>query len=361
MKIGILTFHRAHNYGAILQCYALQEILKSMNHEVWIIDYRQPYIEEVYKVFSWKILLSSNSIREFLSYLKNYFYRKKIGSRKRKNFSNFRKNHLHLTQPCTQKDIPTNMDYYIIGSDQLWSDYCTGGEKDLTYYGDFPHSTQSKIIGYAISTNLNSLNKLDSQQLKQYVQNFTVLAMREEFAANYITEKTGVPISVCADPTLLVDTNLWKSMANNSWEGKKYVLMHQARPLQGDPYFLKRKAEELANKIDLNCEVIDISNMAYTIEDFMGLFKHATYIVTTSFHATVFSLVFERPFYCIKLNDGHDARCTNLLHNVKAEHFSVNKDTPLENRPCDFTFIRKNLEQYKYSSFFFLKKYITTQ
>ena len=50
MKIGILTFHRAHNYGAVLQCYALQEIMRRRGHDVRVIDYRQPWIEEFYKL-----------------------------------------------------------------------------------------------------------------------------------------------------------------------------------------------------------------------------------------------------------------------------------------------------------------------
>jgi hypothetical protein len=52
MKIGILTVHRAYNYGSVLQCYALQEYLKSLGHDVWVIDYRQPWTEAVYKAFS---------------------------------------------------------------------------------------------------------------------------------------------------------------------------------------------------------------------------------------------------------------------------------------------------------------------
>lgn len=50
MKVGIITYHRAHNYGAVLQCYALQEVLKRMGHDTQIIDYRQPFIEKLYNL-----------------------------------------------------------------------------------------------------------------------------------------------------------------------------------------------------------------------------------------------------------------------------------------------------------------------
>ena len=70
MKIGILTFHRAHNYGAVLQCYALQEILKRMGHQVYVIDYRQPWIEDFYRFISMDMIISCRNLSEVSAYLK---------------------------------------------------------------------------------------------------------------------------------------------------------------------------------------------------------------------------------------------------------------------------------------------------
>ena len=72
MRIGILTFHRAHNYGAVLQCYALQETLKRMGHDVQVIDYRQPWIEDFYNLFCRNMIRrNSSSVPELFSYLKS--------------------------------------------------------------------------------------------------------------------------------------------------------------------------------------------------------------------------------------------------------------------------------------------------
>ena len=71
MKVGILTFHRAHNYGAVLQCYALQETLKRMGHDVQVIDYAQPWIEEFYKLFSRSMYRSAGGFSGKFAYLKN--------------------------------------------------------------------------------------------------------------------------------------------------------------------------------------------------------------------------------------------------------------------------------------------------
>lgn len=158
MRIGILTFHRAHNYGAVLQCYALQEVLKSMGHEVLVIDYRQPFIEAIYSPFNFHrlkgLLLHPRGI---------YRYVRSISQRlrKRRIYTAFQNKHLRLTKP-RQKNIPEDFERYVIGSDQLWGLHCLGGIADDVYLGNFKHKSQSKIMGYAISTNLNSLKALNN-------------------------------------------------------------------------------------------------------------------------------------------------------------------------------------------------------
>ena len=144
MKIGILTFHLAHNYGAVLQCYALQEVLGRMGHQVSIINYQQPYILEQFKP---KRLFG---IRSFIKTLvnggiKDYIYRSTLPYIKRLNFENYRKRFLKETAPCyTIKDIPY-FDLYIIGSDQPWNPDLTGGP-DLVYWGQFEKKERSKLV-----------------------------------------------------------------------------------------------------------------------------------------------------------------------------------------------------------------------
>ena len=114
MKIGILTFHCAHNYGAVLQCYALQEYITSLGHKVEIIDYQPKYLLKPYSIYKFNKIICKNPIQ----FIKNiiweiiqFYYRRKRHS----NFDSFIKNRLNLSQKIRQQNIPNHYDIYIIG------------------------------------------------------------------------------------------------------------------------------------------------------------------------------------------------------------------------------------------------------
>ena len=154
MKLGILTFHGAHNYGAVLQCYALQEVLTKMGHDVYVIDYRQPYINEVYKIFSFQILKRKmKNLGAVADYVRYNIFRASAIKKRREHFEEFTSKYLNLTLPCDAESVPVDFDAYIIGSDQVWSQVCTGGDFDDVYFGKFRRNEDSRVIGYAISSN----------------------------------------------------------------------------------------------------------------------------------------------------------------------------------------------------------------
>lgn len=354
MKIGIITVHRAYNYGSVLQCYALQEYLKSLGHDVWVVDYRQPWTEAVYKPFSLYFIRKRISHpREIFNYIKKYNSRKYLALKRKTVFSSFM-NRFRLTKSCYNvDDIPQDFDVYIIGSDQLWSHTCFGGE-DKVYLGFFNHKINTKIIGYALSSNTNSLNIFGKRRLSQIISNFDSLSVREDFIAGYIYENLGKDIPVVLDPTLLTNTNLWDSLINDDWKDRNYIAIYQARNVIGNPTYLKDKAQNFANR--LKCEVIDLTPMTYSVEDFVSIIKYARYVLTTSFHATVFSLIMETPCYAIKLNDGFDGRYIDLLKSLGIENEIVDKDfDTIEIEEIDFVFAKQNLNKLKQASINFLK------
>lgn len=306
MRIGILTFHRAHNYGAVLQCYALQSYLESLGHDVYVIDYRQPFIERVYQPFM-MCNICTRRVTRILRYIKTI----PIRIHTKKNFESFIFKYFNLTSACNQDNIPVDFDAYIIGSDQLWGLNCFGGNKDEVYLGKFHRTNQAKVIGYAISTNLASLQKLQKDGLSGYIKNFTYLSMREQLSVDFIAKNNNFFPKLCLDPTLITEQSTWEPLINNKWKDENYVLIYQVR-------FIKKGQEDLLNKAleiakELNCKIIDISYKKHTVEDFVSLIRYARLILTTSFHATVFSIIFEKQFFSIKLNDGHDGRYENIL------------------------------------------------
>lgn len=352
MKIGILTFHRAFNYGAVLQCYALQEFLRSNGHEVFIIDYHQPFIEKIYFKIDYRYIISK--ARKFEISSLTYYIKNILGIKKRKNnFLIFRKKYLHLTNPVFNENDMPSLDVYVIGSDQVWGLQCTGGF-DHIFWGDFKRPKDSLLIGYSISTNKESLELIGDDNIKKYCKNFDKLSFREESIAKIISKIINNSIDVCLDPTLLSDVEIWTPLINENWKDKNYILIYQVRNLDGKINLLKNKAKILSSKI--HCDIVDMSLMTYNPMDFISAIKYAKCVITTSFHATVFSILFKTPLCCYKLNDGHDDRYVDLLTSICAECFLFETNQSPEIRHADYDMINQRLCMNKLCSMDFLIK-----
>ena len=359
MKIGILTFHRAHNYGAVLQCYALQEVLKGMGHDVEVIDYRQKKVEDICQIWRIKHI---KSIMFNLSELSKYISDYKIRKTKRNVFSIFRNTYLRVSSPCSLNNIPVDYDIYVIGSDQLWSLTCVGynceaGFEDMVFMGEFEHLPNSKIVGYAISSNIQSINVLSKDKLRQYVSNFYALSFREEIIKRKVVESTGKTCYSCIDPTLLLPITAWEKLITNRNKLIKedYLLFYEARKSKGDT--LRNRCIEYC--LLHNLKFVDMSQMTFNVLDFVSAFKYATCIVTSSFHATVFSLIFEKPFITAILNDGHDGRIIDLLRKIEAEDalFDIKKER-LVIPDLSYNRIRNNIVKLRKPSLNFIKRNI---
>ena len=356
MRLGILTFHRAHNYGAVLQTYALQQCLQSMGHDVWVIDYRQPAIEKAYRVFDFKTWLKMllRLRKQTLTYLLGTAVRRQ----RKKYFESFVANHLHPTGPCSAETIPQDFDGYIIGSDQVWNWQWVGGVIDKVYLGQFKRPANSKLFGYAISTNMGSLDLIGADTLKQLQRTYTALSVREEHISKVIHCLTAIKPQVCCDPTLLTDATFWDAVTNDKYSTRKYVLAYQVGKIYKQPTLLRDKAQALADELHCEMILVDVASAHLPVEDVVSLFKYAQYVVCTSFHGTAFSLIFERPFYTIKLHQGNDNRFAGLLSLLGAEDRCVEADTPLKPIPMDYTSVSEALKKYRQNSLEFLQSII---
>lgn len=308
MKIGILTFHFAKNYGAVLQCYALQEFLKSRGHEVKVVDYRPESLAGGYKWLD---------IRRFWGKTPGKFIRKTrneiavIGCRKRRysEFERFEKERLILG------DMADNYDLVIIGSDQVWNTALTGGF-DPVYWGEH----YSGCISYAASGEENLL-KQDPRTIASHLDNFKGISVRESSTAfllqSYYRKKQ---IHRCCDPVFLQDLSFWMALADKSDICKglgDYLLIYQTR--------YSDKAIEMAEKIckESNLKPVYLSAKIEKInspevicaspEDFLALIAGAVEIVTTSFHCSAFARIFDKKCHSIYVGDGNDSRINDLL------------------------------------------------
>lgn len=318
-KVGIITFSWAHNYGALLQTYALQKKI-SENNEVKIINFKKKEYINQYKLiphisgsFSKKIKGSLKSILFFNKNLKRYL-----------KFSKFINNNICFTELYNTEDElkenPPKYDVYITGSDQVWNPRIVGELSDA-YTLNFGDET-IKRISYAASVG-NSLQIL--QNIESFTRKLSILdyiSVREEDAKNELSKIINKNIQVVLDPTLLLTKEEWEdNIYNNKKVKEKYIL---AYVVEEDAEYNKI-VNELSIKTGLkvihfekrNNKYNNVLKNAYTEGplEFVNYIKNAEYVVATSFHATIFSVIFNKKFFIIP-HKKTGARVTNILNKL---------------------------------------------
>lgn len=349
MRIGLLTFHRALNYGAVLQCYALQQELSRRGHEVSVIDYRQPVVEDAYRpiIMSWllkKMLLPWRLVP--------YLRRAAEIRRGHRIFDHFRRSYFNLSEVCAScDDVPGDYDAYVIGSDQLWARHITG-RLDPVYLGAFSRKARSRLVGYAVSGTADTVGSLDADALK-CLEGFDAFSFREPALVGALPASARKDIGIAIDPTLLAEPSVWDSMDNEDLANERYVLLYEVRRPADDKGLLARRAKALADKI--GCKVLDLSPNDKDVRYFVSAFRYAECVVTSSFHATAFALIFHRPFYTYLLHDGKDLRYVDLLDSVGLQEAMVEKDFVPDKVPdYDFGPVQAALDSMRRSSLRFL-------
>lgn len=313
MRIGILTFHLAHNYGAALQCYALTTYLSELKHEVCIIDYRPNSINQNYKWFNWKRIWTRNP---FLL-MKNLLFELFVSPKRKKRYDSFIlfQNRFFKCEPIsTICEKP--YDLIIVGSDQIWNTNLTDGF-DKYYWGEFGKPKHTKIVSYAASMEDN-IPTAKVKDIYKRLKNFQYISVREKSTVSQLKRFCNdLEIYWCVDPTFLLSSEKWSSFGGKSIIKDPYLFFYQAERSEKAEKIAKRISVELGLcYVDLSVSVINTHSKQTRYAnpiDFVTLCKHATFIVCNSFHCTVFSILFNKPFVSIKNNKGKDSRVSDIL------------------------------------------------
>ena len=319
MKIGILTFHCAHNYGAVLQCYATQEFLRSKGYDVEIINYRPKYLLQPYLLFNIRRIISRNPILMLKKVIKEIltFH---IRYKRWKGFEKFINNRLILSEWVEKTSISSKYDIYIVGSDQIWNNGITN--RDDIYFCKFPFEKGcKKYISYAASMEATTLDK--NALYKNLLNDFDAISVREKNIQNLLTPYTNLPIQHVLDPTLMVSPKIWDSLPSKSDNKDKYVVVYQVAENPNTIRIAEHIAKQIGTKVKILVAWIgrnsSIKFQDATPEEFVNTIRNAACVVTTSFHGTAFSLIFNRPFYTIKLSNSGNTRSTSLLKSISLE------------------------------------------
>lgn len=333
MKVGILTFHDAHNYGAVLQAFALKKYIQKLGYEVKIINYHHETIPDGYPK-------ENNEVRweKFDKFIKELVdYEEKT----------------HINEEELEK---LDIDFWICGSDQIWNTEITRGF-NRGFFLDF--DTSGKKISYAVSMGINELPKEHEKNFKNSLNKLDNISVREDTLKEYAERFTDKEIIRVLDPTLLLEEEDYENLILDNKYGD-YVLIYALGP--------DERLTKIANKIakEKNAKIIELNdkrNENYFCEqisdagpdEFLTLIKNAKAIVTNSFHGTIFSIIFQKEFYTItRLN--RNSRMESILKIVDMEDRLIDKVEEIENvKGQDYKKAYDRLNKEKEKSRNFLK------
>ena len=340
MKIGILTYQRAHNYGALLQAYSLQTYLKKHGHEVDIIDYWPEYHAQDYKLIPYfKNRSFLGKIKAILILLIGY---KRIIKRTN-GYEKFIREQFNLSETVnfTTEESLNEIEYDVVvyGSDQIWrrSNYSLFKGFSDVYFGAFPKKVKHKIT-YAASMGVIDVNDDDKVYLKKMLQNFDVISVREDELKKLAEEIIGHNVTLVLDPVFLLTRKEWMKLNNplkmiNKKE--KYIFFYQLTPSDEAIDFVNNLSDYYGYKVfEIRGRVEPLlfgNRYLQTASpiDFLSLINNAELVVSTSFHGVAFSLIFEKQFYALGMGN-NSGRVQTLLDNLNISERLLTNDTKID-------------------------------
>ena len=320
MKIGIITMHKVLNCGSALQAYALQQALREMGYESEIIDYR------------YEELSRPSPKARVIAFFRDLLFGFPAWRMKLK-FKAFYKQNLVLSkQSYNRKSIvenPPQYDLYITGSDQVWNPRFIGD--DVNFLLAFTAPEQRKI-SYASSIAASAISEKWKELYAKYLSRYQAISVRERSGVEIIRELTGREAALCCDPTLLLPRERWDALSARSGckVPEKYILVY-ALSYMFDPF------PEIYGMVDkvqktLGMKVVFLQGRAKDVlrpdsrliksagpEDFAFLFRHAGFVITTSFHGAAFALLYDKPLIgVVDARSEADSRIRSLLTSAHA-------------------------------------------
>jgi hypothetical protein len=351
-SVGIVTFHRASNYGAILQTYALQHVLNDLGAKTEVVDYRGETVEIYHRP---KHVIKRSSFLKaplrFYQRLANF-----------KNFENFREKSLPLSKKYDSDniaDVDGKYDILLTGSDQVWNDEFSG--LDPVYQLEFVK--RSRKLSYACSFGFSDFPEGTAEQFKENLDRLETISVREKSAKSLVEEKLGLKARVDIDPTLLLKADDWRELSEAPSINEKYILIYTIQPQIDLFEAARKKAAETGMKIVfLNNSYKgnrDFVHARYsTPEEFLGWFDGASYVFTNSFHGTVFSVLFEKEFFLeCRTKTKFNNRSKELLELLGLQSRKLEEGI-LEKKSIDWSSVRARLKDAKEESLNYLKSIV---
>ena len=361
MKIGVINYHFANNFGASLQCIALCEYLRKLGNDVIVIDYRPRYIREHQKPFPNPFYYAKWGYDEFnvsgiASQIKHAVIRgghiiidyKDAYQRYKRNkvFEKYmiENQNLSTQEYLSYKSLQTEFpkcDAYITGSDQLWNPTITHGQLDPAYFLMFaPYN--SKKIAYAVSPCQLNADK-HKEELVKYLDNLTSISIREAEKKLDLEKIANRRIEICIDPTLLLDSKDYeKYERNDKLPNSEYILVYAFKDTKNPDLIQKIvKQAEHTFKIpvyDISLEKISLPSFVKKVDcvspgNFISFIKNAKFIITNSFHGTAFSIIYRKEF-CSVVKSITASRMSELMLSLELDDRLITEYNQVRVQKC---------------------------
>ena len=377
MKIGILTLPLHTNYGGILQAYALQTVLKRMGHDAWIIkrEYSESSFFKFYYIVA-KELINKYIFKKPLFVVSSKKEKRRIYSTNMQLVQGFLDQHLqprtetyHSSSKLKANMVKYQFDAYIVGSDQVWRRWYAKDILSDFFLGFVGKNESARRISYAASFGVDHWEYTEQQteMCARLIRQFDAVSVRETAGIQLCKNYFGVEAQQVLDPTLLLGKSDYEYLIENQPKEERQLLC-----------YILDNTEDKKNVVDrltsyYNYMVFSVNNpkehdgtaaleerKAYPVELWLGGFRDAKFVVTDSFHACIFSILFKKPFFVYANPMRGLTRFKSLLTLLGLEDriiFSSNDitDEKLSNE-INWNEVYDRLEKEKAKSFSFLQQ-----
>lgn len=358
MTIGIVTYYRSENYGAMLQSYASRNILKEMGHKVKYVSYWPEHQRRTYRIVDFNYLetISTRAKLIYLRHLAQVFVPKLLRKLHFKVF--FLKN---IAPHCTKES--SFFDVVVYGSDQIWRKQPFDHQFNLFYFGDNAVKCSRKVA-LAASMGSCQLTPDDNTALQRLLPGFSHISVREDSLLELLHSIGLNGSELILDPTLIARKSLWDSICPKTRLIKERYLL--SFDLLGD-CFSSNETERIAKERGLtlitlvgSAEAMPTRTMR-TVDgplQFLNLIKNADLVLTSSYHCMLFSIIWRIPFYA-SFSTGIE-RAVSLLRKLGLEKRLITPGGRIctENEMVSTPDIERTLELMREASMTFLGRAI---
>lgn len=363
-KIALLTLPLDINYGGNLQAFALQQTLIKLGHEVHVLNFKKK---------------EGQPFKKLLSNLKRMvFFREILNTQKL--HTQFIRENIHITEKLyTLESLKNyirdyNIETIVVGSDQVWrKNYVMAHTSDmLNFFLNFVSSQEVNKISYAASFGVDEwqFDEEMTAEIKKLMHDFQKISVREDSAKKLCVENLGINTEHVLDPTMLLDIEDYEKLIKTrvtkeeiaKCKGKIFSYVLDSSPYKDE---IQQHISEVLNKRIIHNKILNLFQLRHntmdrldtSIEHWLMAFKYCDYVITDSFHGTVFAILFRKPFIVLVNKQRGATRFYSLLKMLDLENRIVEDITNINKEylyKIDYDAVHNKLDVLKKNSLRFL-------